>query len=195
MADRRDEVRRQLDQFVPGERVLGGRSRRPSEARYFFEAPDLGVSFAWFGGHGVHVYDRSGKEIDFFSVGDFAKTDATLAEVKRAVEAKVREARGRFVRDDRMPEDISGVAGLGPLERPRTGRGGIRSLEVSKALDMLEDEIADERRAVSRYRELARELEKTGYVVEANLVLAIAENQKRHANTLEGIRAKVRGRP
>ena len=194
MVDRKEEVRRQLDQFVPGERVLGGRSRRPSEARYFFEAPDLGVSFAWFGGHGVHVYDRSGKEIDYFSVGDFKVPEATLGEVKRAVDARVREARGRFVRDDRIPEDISGVAGLGPLERPRVGRSGIRSLEVSKALDMLEDEIADERRAVHRYRELARELEEAGYPVEANLVLAIAEGQKRHADTLEGIRAKVRGR-
>jgi hypothetical protein len=87
------------------------------------------------------------------------------------------------------------VAIPGPLERPRMSRSGVESLVVSNVLDILEDQIVDERRAVQRYRELERELDKAGYPVEANLVVAIAEGQRRHGDVLEGIRSTVRGRP
>lgn len=93
-----------------------------------------------------------------------------------------------------MPEDISEVAGLGPLERPRVGKTGIRLLKVSKALDMLEDAIVDGRRVASDYRQLARELEEVGFPVEANLVAAVRVGHLGHVQTLEGIRNVVRGR-
>jgi hypothetical protein len=44
-----------------------------------------GLLLAWFGGHGVHVYDQSGEEVDYFSVGDFAQNDAEMAEVQQAM--------------------------------------------------------------------------------------------------------------
>lgn len=182
MSDRRDEVRRQLDQFVPGERVVGGRSTK--SARYVFTAKDVGLTFAWFGGHGVHVYDGTGREIDFFSVGDFKLPEATVDQVKEGVRMKL-EGLGSKVGP--MPEDISDVAGLGPLEVPRVGRVGIRVLVSSRALQILEKAIPDEQDAVGMYIELARELDRAGFPVEANLVRAIKEDQVRHKAELEGI--------
>ena len=44
-----------------------------------------GLSFRWYGGHGVHIYEH-GEETDFFSVGDFAKDEATKKEVIRGIE-------------------------------------------------------------------------------------------------------------
>lgn len=90
MSDRRDEVRRQLDQFVPGERVIGGRSRTLAEAKFVHQAEDVGLTFAWFGGHGVHVYDKSGREVDYFSVGDFKLPEATLNQVREGVRIRMK---------------------------------------------------------------------------------------------------------
>lgn len=44
-----------------------------------------GLLLAWFGGHGVHVYDASGQEVDYWSCGDFAKDAAELEEVERSM--------------------------------------------------------------------------------------------------------------
>ena len=46
------------------------------------------LTFSWFGGHGVHVYDESGQEVDFFSVGDFAENDVPEAEIIEAIKEK-----------------------------------------------------------------------------------------------------------
>lgn len=53
-------------------------------ARYVEFDPD-GLVLAWFGGHGVHVYDLAGTEVDYMSVGDFSNNDARDAEVKEAM--------------------------------------------------------------------------------------------------------------
>jgi len=39
-----------------------------------------GLVLAWFGSHGLHVYDLSGNEIDYLSVGDFSRPCATYEE-------------------------------------------------------------------------------------------------------------------
>ena len=41
-----------------------------------------GYVLAWFGGHGVHAYDGSGAEVDYWSTGDFAKNHAEVSEVE-----------------------------------------------------------------------------------------------------------------
>ena len=37
---------------------------------------NAGTLLAWFGGHGVHVYDAAGTELDYWTCGDFAENDA-----------------------------------------------------------------------------------------------------------------------
>ena len=39
-----------------------------------------GLVLAWFGSHGVHVYDLGGNEVDYLSVGDFSAPGATYTE-------------------------------------------------------------------------------------------------------------------
>ncbi len=51
-------------------------------ARYDANA---GALLAWFGGHGVHVYDATGTEVDYWSVGDFSQNDAEVAEVEESM--------------------------------------------------------------------------------------------------------------
>lgn len=43
-----------------------------------------GLLLAWFGGHGLHVYDMAGREVDYRTVGDFSENSATYAEVHAA---------------------------------------------------------------------------------------------------------------
>lgn len=40
---------------------------------------------AWFGGHGIHVFDATGREIAMFNVGDFSMNDASVEAVERAM--------------------------------------------------------------------------------------------------------------
>jgi hypothetical protein len=50
-----------------------------------------GVVLAWFGGHGLHVYDLGGAEVDYRSVGDFVQHEATYAEIVAAARAYLSE--------------------------------------------------------------------------------------------------------
>ena len=40
-----------------------------------------GYLLAWHGGHGVHVYDAEGTEVEFWNVGSFADNEASEDEV------------------------------------------------------------------------------------------------------------------
>ena len=53
-------------------------------ARYVEYDPD-GLVLAWFGGHGVHIYDLDGSEVDYLSVGDFSQNNATHDEITTAI--------------------------------------------------------------------------------------------------------------
>jgi ribosome modulation factor len=44
-----------------------------------------GLVLAWFGGHGVHVYDGTGEEVDYWTCGDFATNDADLSDVESSI--------------------------------------------------------------------------------------------------------------
>lgn len=46
-----------------------------------------GYLLAWFGGHGVHAYDGSGQEVDYWNTGDFADNDASREEVEESMSA------------------------------------------------------------------------------------------------------------
>jgi hypothetical protein len=50
-----------------------------------------GLLLVWFGGHGVHVYDAGGSEVDYWSCGDFAENEATPDEVERSMAAHILE--------------------------------------------------------------------------------------------------------
>lgn len=46
-----------------------------------------GLVLGWFGGHGLHIYDLGGNEVDYRSVGDFAIHEATYEEIVAASRA------------------------------------------------------------------------------------------------------------
>lgn len=50
-----------------------------------------GLLLAWFGGHGLHVYDMAGAEVDYRTVGDFSQNSARYEEVLAAALAYVIE--------------------------------------------------------------------------------------------------------
>jgi hypothetical protein len=56
-----------------------------------------GLTAAWFAGHGVHLFDLEGNEVDYFSVGDFADSDADYDEVVLAADRYLDES---FAVDD-----------------------------------------------------------------------------------------------
>lgn len=50
------------------------------------------IVHVWHGGHGIHVYDRTGEEIHFYNVGDFAKDEADREEVRTAMVENIDDA-------------------------------------------------------------------------------------------------------
>ena len=43
------------------------------------------VIMSWQGGHGIHAYDESGREIAFWNIGDWSGPAATLQEVRASM--------------------------------------------------------------------------------------------------------------
>jgi hypothetical protein len=52
-------------------------------ARHVSYSPH-GLVLAWFAGHGLHIYDLDGEEVDYRSVGDFGDDEAECDEVVEA---------------------------------------------------------------------------------------------------------------
>jgi hypothetical protein len=50
-----------------------------NEARAVLYDPD-GFVLAFFGGHGIHVYDLEGVEVAYWSTGDFSRNSITADE-------------------------------------------------------------------------------------------------------------------
>jgi hypothetical protein len=48
-----------------------------------------GLLYAWFGGHGVHVYDATGTEVDYWTCGDFADNDADPRDVAESMARRI----------------------------------------------------------------------------------------------------------
>jgi hypothetical protein len=53
---------------------------------------DQRVVFAWFGGHGVNVYDEDGTEVHYFTIGGADRVTPTV--VRAAIE-RVRRSDGQ----------------------------------------------------------------------------------------------------
>jgi hypothetical protein len=43
--------------------------------------PKTDLTLTWFGGHGIHAYDASGREVAFWNTGDFSQDSATENEI------------------------------------------------------------------------------------------------------------------
>ncbi len=43
------------------------------------------LTVIWYGGHGVHAYDGTGREVHFWNTGDFARNDAGKKEVRKSI--------------------------------------------------------------------------------------------------------------
>ncbi len=50
---------------------------------------NAGTLLAWFGGHGVHVYDAAGTELDYWTCGDFSQDSADVAEVAESMARRI----------------------------------------------------------------------------------------------------------
>ena len=48
-----------------------------------------GLLLAWFGGHGVHVYDIAGEEVDYWTDGDFAEDDAAIGGIEASMARRI----------------------------------------------------------------------------------------------------------
>ena len=55
-------------------------------ARHVTYHPD-GLVLGWFGGHGLHVYDLGGNEVDHQSIGSFEEREAEYGEIVTAARA------------------------------------------------------------------------------------------------------------
>lgn len=76
-------------------------------ARYVEYDPN-GFVLAFFGGHGLHIYDLDGSEIDYLSIGDFSNNDASDEDVRAAMRRYRAVAAGANDEDELCP-DCSGT--------------------------------------------------------------------------------------
>jgi hypothetical protein len=55
-------------------------------AKFVKHLDEHDITMAWFGGHGIHVFDKTGEEIDFYNTGDMDQPDATIGEIEESIE-------------------------------------------------------------------------------------------------------------
>jgi len=60
-------------------------------AKYVKHDPETDLTYAWFGGHMIHVYSQDGREVDVFNVGSFAENNATIEEVEEGIRDTMKE--------------------------------------------------------------------------------------------------------
>jgi len=58
-------------------------------ARIVRYVEEYGITLAWFGGHGVHGYDETGKECAFWNTGSFSQNSATEEQVNDSMDSHV----------------------------------------------------------------------------------------------------------
>jgi hypothetical protein len=75
------------DQVRIFDTLLGAKALRFDERNQVF--------LAWYGGHGIHAYDAvTGREVAFWNVGDFSRSDARRQVVVQSMDAHLREEVG-----------------------------------------------------------------------------------------------------
>ena len=69
-----------------------------------------GLVLAWFGAHGVHVYDASGDEVDYWTCGSFAEDRASIEDVEESMARHLLDLDDETERaeQDREPCDCCG---------------------------------------------------------------------------------------
>lgn len=50
-----------------------------------------GLTYAWWGGHQVSIYNSAGDEIDVLNAGDFSKDSASSADIARSIKERIRD--------------------------------------------------------------------------------------------------------
>ena len=85
-------------------------------AKYVKYCPEEDITFAWHGGHGIHIYDKSGTEIDFFNVGDFSVEEASVGDIAQAVEEKINEYKSD-IQDEGESEELEEEASNHGVEK------------------------------------------------------------------------------
>jgi hypothetical protein len=92
-----------------------------------------GLLYAWFGGHGVHVYDASGTEVDYWTCGDFAKNEADVSEVEESMTRHLLDLDGVLERAEEEGYEAGQAAGSWLVD-------GNTSLDAARRLlDGIED--------------------------------------------------------
>jgi len=62
-----------------------------ANAKIVMADTDENLILAWYGGHGIHVYDPcSCEEVAFWNTGDFARREATEDEVRRSMAGRIK---------------------------------------------------------------------------------------------------------
>ena len=59
-----------------------------------------GLTYAWWGGHQVTIYDSFGREINIFNVGDFSKDNASREEISKSIEKEIKSPMFSVVYDE-----------------------------------------------------------------------------------------------
>jgi hypothetical protein len=88
-----------------------------------------GFLLAWFGGHGVHVYDAAGTEVDYWTVGDFSKNDADVVEVAESMARHILGVDAIVVQAEQEGYDHGVTAGSWVLNGNSTAETARRLLE------------------------------------------------------------------
>lgn len=68
--------------------------------------PKTGITWAWFGGHYIHGYDKNGTEAALFSTGsDYSKENVPEKEIRKAIASKLRKGRRGILEHAAQDED------------------------------------------------------------------------------------------
>jgi hypothetical protein len=88
-----------------------------------------GLLYAWFGGHGVHVYDGAGTEVDYWSCGSFADDQASIEEVEDSMARRLRNVDAIIERAEEQGYDLGKAAGSWLLDGNSTEDAARRLLQ------------------------------------------------------------------
>jgi hypothetical protein len=88
-----------------------------------------GYLLAWFGGHGVHVYDAAGTEVDYWTCGSFADDQASLDEVEASMAARIRNVDAIIEQAEEEGYELGKTAGSWLLDGNSTEQAARRLLQ------------------------------------------------------------------
>ncbi len=69
--------------------VQGTLAEQIDGALYVRTDPDADLFYAYHGGHGIHLYDLSGRELDYFQIEGGDLINAPFEDIKEAMDERV----------------------------------------------------------------------------------------------------------